>query len=674
MSTPVKKRLASVAACLIASLLVHSAEIAWKGSDIGEAVNVPLSSGAFIGGVDFTGAGEVVLFNGEAVVLWDGREFAELWRPPEAVYGAFVRVHGEEIYFGESTNGTIWKINIQTGTGTAVETVPFVFDLAFDPFDRPFVSAPSAGGNESNPRNGFYLVDFDPETAPDLIAEVPGYSGPLCFEPDGDLLVATAEPGKTSKILRFAFEDLKSGIGRGHLTEVDSQVVAEGLPSAYNLGFGPAGLLLATDSLTGAVLAVDRAGSNWNWAEPEGGFAAPTFLAIAPRGGVIGFINSDFTTFNQLSILKFRSAWRGALVRSAVDRDLPPKKAPGGLAFDRFGRAVLFNGEALVRYEAGEWTELWRPESPVFGSFVVIHQDTVYFGESTGGTIRVLPLSGGEERLGETLPFNYDLAFDPSGRAFASAPSPSGTFQEPVNGVYFVDFEPQTPPRLVIEVPGWSGPLAFAPDGDLYVATAPAEGTPAVLRFASSDIRQALSSGTVLTIDSAVVVEEGLTGAYDLLLGPFGLLFVSDPVTGTLWAVDPQGRWGRFVPAGASESFAAPTYLAYDEVSGVLGVVNSDFNSFNRLSLIEIELRFRRGFANEDESLDLADAVSILSFLFSSDPGPLNLDRLDVNDDGAVDVADPVFLLSYLFAGGPQPPPPFATPGFDPTPDTLGAR
>ena len=41
------------------------------------------------------------------------------------------------------------------------------------------------------------------------------------------------------------------------------------------------------------------------------------------------------------------------------------------------------------------------------------------------------------------------------------------------------------------------------------------------------------------------------------------------------------------------------------------------------------------------------------------------------NDSGRVDLSDGVYLLGHLFLGGPEPPPPFADPGIDPTPDEL---
>jgi len=83
--------------------------------------------------------------------------------------------------------------------------------------------------------------------------------------------------------------------------------------------------------------------------------------------------------------------------------------------------------------------------------------------------------------------------------------------------------------------------------------------------------------------------------------------------------------------------------------------------------------RFRRGDSNGDGAVDLADAISILNYLFAGGTTDC-LDANDSNDDGTVDISDAVFLLLYLFAGGDQPPPPFANQTGDPTPDTLDCR
>ena len=77
---------------------------------------------------------------------------------------------------------------------------------------------------------------------------------------------------------------------------------------------------------------------------------------------------------------------------------------------------------------------------------------------------------------------------------------------------------------------------------------------------------------------------------------------------------------------------------------------------------------FVRSEWNRDETVDLSDAVGILSYLFlGAEPFSDCLDVGDVNDDGALDVSDGIALLQFLFSGGPPPSPPFDDPGEDPT-------
>ncbi|MBN1418648.1 MAG: lamin tail domain-containing protein [Planctomycetes bacterium] len=81
---------------------------------------------------------------------------------------------------------------------------------------------------------------------------------------------------------------------------------------------------------------------------------------------------------------------------------------------------------------------------------------------------------------------------------------------------------------------------------------------------------------------------------------------------------------------------------------------------------------FVRGDANGDALIDLADAISILSILFASQPSDCE-DAADTNDDGRLDLGDAISLLDYLYAAGAPPAAPFPEPGADPTPgDPLG--
>ena len=62
---------------------------------------------------------------------------------------------------------------------------------------------------------------------------------------------------------------------------------------------------------------------------------------------------------------------------------------------------------------------------------------------------------------------------------------------------------------------------------------------------------------------------------------------------------------------------------------------------------------FRRGDANGDAAVDLADAVSVLEYLFIDGDAPLCFEAADGNDDAILDLADPIRVLMYLFGGTP---------------------
>ncbi len=80
---------------------------------------------------------------------------------------------------------------------------------------------------------------------------------------------------------------------------------------------------------------------------------------------------------------------------------------------------------------------------------------------------------------------------------------------------------------------------------------------------------------------------------------------------------------------------------------------------------------FRRGDADEDGTLTIADAIRTLDWLFASGSGPACRDRMDSNDDGVLNISDPLYSLFFLFGDGDAPPPPYPGPGLDPTGDGL---
>lgn len=83
---------------------------------------------------------------------------------------------------------------------------------------------------------------------------------------------------------------------------------------------------------------------------------------------------------------------------------------------------------------------------------------------------------------------------------------------------------------------------------------------------------------------------------------------------------------------------------------------------------------FVRGDADASGDLALADAISVLNFLFLSGSAPRCLDAADFNDTGELDISSAVSLLFFLYLGGPPPAVPFPNAGLDPTADSLRCR
>ncbi|MBN1443358.1 MAG: hypothetical protein JXA90_11670 [Planctomycetes bacterium] len=81
---------------------------------------------------------------------------------------------------------------------------------------------------------------------------------------------------------------------------------------------------------------------------------------------------------------------------------------------------------------------------------------------------------------------------------------------------------------------------------------------------------------------------------------------------------------------------------------------------------------FKRGDADQDGCVSMADATFLLNYISLIGPAPACLEAADANDDGVLNIADPTYITAYVGAGGPAPPAPgpFVCGG-DPTPSTT---
>ena len=352
---------------------------------------------------------------------------------------------------------------------------------------------------------------------------------------------------------------------------------------------------------------------------------------------------------------------------------LAPDLIIGGLAYAADGSLLVYAGADLLRLSAdGSRSVLTSFDSPVFGSFVVRAPTpgVVLFGESSAGNIYSVPLDGSERSLLDQISNNYALAFDPEGRGYVSRGA---------NGrqeIVLLDADPGNTPRpVIVNMPGFSGPIAVDDTGNLYYGTAD---------FLASS--QSLHRFLQAQLEAAVTGDPVDFSAGELVLGGFGgfsqMLFHADHlIFSDLGFTTGAGRVERLALAGGFEMeslFVTPhpdgvvsaTHIAMfggdsdfaagaGSTGGQLAVVYSDFVSVQGLTEIRPQLFFVRGELNSDGRFDLSDVVWFLNFFFLGGPEPTLIEAADMNGDGELDIGDAVFGLSHLFLAGPPLPPPF---------------
>jgi len=82
--------------------------------------------------------------------------------------------------------------------------------------------------------------------------------------------------------------------------------------------------------------------------------------------------------------------------------------------------------------------------------------------------------------------------------------------------------------------------------------------------------------------------------------------------------------------------------------------------------------QFKRGDANMDNEINIADPVMTLAVLYMGADSPGCDDAMDIDDNGKLDTTDVINSLRYLFLGDFTPQPPFQDCGDDPRADSLG--
>ncbi len=116
----------------------------------------------------------------------------------------------------------------------------------------------------------------------------------------------------------------------------------------------------------------------------------------------------------------------------------------------------------------------------------------------------------------------------------------------------------------------------------------------------------------------------------------------------------------------------APQSVAIGDLDGVNGpdlavanLISGDVSVLLNLC-VGAPLEFIRGECNDDGSMDIADGIFLVQFLFLDGPEPPCRAACDANRDGMLNVADAMFIWNYRLVDGPPPPSPFPDCGTAP--------
>ena len=317
---------------------------------------VPIApAGAFVGGFEVLPSGNYAVFDGIAVVevaASDGAFVRTLHTPASPVFGAFLTLSpdGSKLYFGESSDGKVYEIDLATLAALWVIDTVFPYDLAFDPKGRAFLTY-SFGFNQGS---FVALCDFTTGALDDVIA-TKSPSGPLAFDAAGDLYTATPDassfppPLDATEILRFAQADLESAIGPAVLDESHGALLGV-VDGATGIALDEAEDVLVTDANYGKIVDLDALTQAETVVAQAGPFEAFLYLrhARGTRGafepwqpgeaGTLLAVRSDFFSFNQLT--RVRPA-RPELSTT------PPSPIPPG-TFDFHVTGAVENGFGLM--------------------------------------------------------------------------------------------------------------------------------------------------------------------------------------------------------------------------------------------------------------------------------------------------------------------------------------
>jgi hypothetical protein len=302
------------------------------------------------------------------------------------------------------------------------------------------------------------------------------------------------------------------------------------------------------------------------------------------------------------------------------------------------GHYAIFDGTSVIEVDQSTGQTLgtlFTPSSSVFGSFIRVAPDhqSFFFGESTNGVIYQVPIAGGAGVPVTTLAFNFDMEFDPSGRAFVSAAT--GTFGE--NFVYLLDLGTGQA-DVIVHILSFSGPIIFDPQGNLYVGEPDDQFPPRpnharVLFYTKGQVDSAIGPGELTEGDGMSYAQ--MDAINDMDFDGEGDLFMTDAFFGKVLEHRPNGQQTEFLD-GQDQSIY--TYIRF--VPGTKGLFEP-FQPSEAGSMVAIEYPFS-GAQNTAVALQprRPEASSTPSGHVPPGPFTFSIDHAPANGAGLLLIAD----------------------------------
>ena len=228
---------AAFAALTLLSLGAGAQGTAQPGFELGQSTPNPAPFSTYVS----LGDGTRVHFDGNAVTHLggDGTFMQTLHVFPSFYFTGAIAADpsGDSVLIGESTNGDVYRVEMDGSGATYLATLPYNYSAAYEGPGVAYVSAAVCGwacGND--------IVRIDTQAATAVTAaQVSGPSGPVAFSPEGDLYYGPSTdvfpaPAGAGALWRFSSADLGSGDVLG---DSDAEVLTVGIDVISSIAIDP---------------------------------------------------------------------------------------------------------------------------------------------------------------------------------------------------------------------------------------------------------------------------------------------------------------------------------------------------------------------------------------------------------------------------------------------------